>query len=162
MTATTVSQRVPAHSTTATRNRRQVDWRTRYFNWFCVSVLLVFAAIWAIPLLWAIDTSLKPDGEIALNPTHWWSSNWTFAAYRTVFGVGNIQTWYLNSFMISLLSATLSVIVCSMAGFALARTRFRGRRMLFALLAAGLLIPSQVLIVPMFKEFNAINLLNTY
>ena len=162
MTATTVSQRVPAHSTTATRNRRQVDWRTRYFNWFCVSVLLGFAAIWAIPLLWAIDTSLKPDGEIALNPTHWWSSNWTFAAYRTVFGVGNIQTWYLNSFMVSLLSAALSVIVCSMVGFALARTRFRGRRLLFALIAAGLLIPSQVLIVPMFKEFNAANLLNTY
>jgi multiple sugar transport system permease protein len=141
---------------------RTVDWRARYFNWFCASVLLVFAAIWIIPLLWALDTSLKPDAVIAAQPTSWWSGSWTFHAYQELFNIGNIQTWYLNSFVIALLSAVFAVVACSMAGFAIARTQFKGRRIVYGLIAAGLLIPSQVLIVPMFKEFNYAGLLNTY
>jgi multiple sugar transport system permease protein len=146
----------------ARTDKRVVDWRARYFNWFCASVLLVFAAIWIIPLLWAVDTSLKPDAVIASHPTSWWSGVWTLHAYEMLFNLGNIQTWYLNSFVISLLSAVLAVLVCSMVGFAIARTRFRGRQFLYGLIAAGLLIPPQVLIVPQFQEFNAAHLLNTY
>jgi multiple sugar transport system permease protein len=153
---------LPRRHAQARAKSRDVDWRVRYFNWFCVSVLLVFAAIWIIPLLWALDTSLKPDAVIAAQPTSWWSSSWTFHAYQTLFSIGNIQTWYLNSFVIALLSAVFAVVACSMAAFAIARTRFKGRRIVFGLVAAGLLIPPQVLIVPQFKEFNYAHLLNTY
>ena len=142
--------------------RPTADRRARYFNWFCASVLLVFAAIWLIPLLWALDTSLKPDGVIAAQPTSWWSSTWTVNAYQTLFKLGNIQAWYLNSFVIATLSAVFAVLACSMAAFAIARTQFRGRRAIYGLIAAGLLIPPQVLIVPMFQEFNGAQLLNTY
>jgi multiple sugar transport system permease protein len=127
-----------------------------------VSVLVVFAAIWIIPLLWALDTSLKPDAVIASQPTSWWSGSWTFHAYQELFNIGNIQTWYLNSFVIALLSAVFAVVACSMVAFAIARTQFTGRRILYGLIAAGLLIPSQVLIVPQFNEFNFAHLLNTY
>jgi len=139
-----------------------VDRPARYFNWFCGSVLVVFAAIWVIPLLWALDTSLKPDAVIAVQPTNWWSGSWTFHAYQELFNIGNIQTWYLNSFVIALLSAVFAVVACSMAAFAIARTQFTGRRIIYSLIAAGLLIPPQVLIVPQFQEFNAAHLLNTY
>ena len=138
------------------------DWRVRYFNWFCMSVLVVFGAIWVIPLLFALDTSLKPDGAIALDPTTWWSSSWTLAAYKQVTSFTDIGSWYLNSFIISALSAIFAVVTCSMAGFAIARTRFTGRRIIYGLIALGLLIPPQVLIVPMFDEFNFAHLLNTY
>ena len=145
----------------AAAGSRTVDRRARYFNWFCASVLLVFAAIWLIPLLWALDTSLKPDAVIAAQPTSWWSSAWTVNAYQTLFNLGNIQTWYLNSFVIALLSAVFAVLACSMAGFAIARTQFRGPAGHLRP-DRGLLIPAQVLIVPMFQEFNAAQLLNTY
>jgi multiple sugar transport system permease protein len=153
---------LPGRSAEVHARSRTADWRARYFNWFCLSVLVVFAAIWVIPLLWAVDTSLKPDGVIAAQPTSWWSGSWTVHAYQELFNIGNIQVWYLNSFMISLLSAVFAVVACSMAGFAIARTRFRGRRFIYGLIAAGLLIPPQVLIVPQFQEFNAVHLLNTY
>jgi multiple sugar transport system permease protein len=153
---------LPRRQAHARAKRRDVDWRVRYFNWFCASVLVVFAAIWIIPLLWALDTSLKPDATIAAQPTSWWSSTWTFHAYQTLFNIGNIQTWYLNSFVIALLSAVFAVLACSMAAFAITRTRFKGRRIVFGLVAAGLLIPPQVLIVPQFKEFDYAHLLNTY
>jgi multiple sugar transport system permease protein len=79
-----------------------------------------------------------------------------------VLSVGDIQTWYLNSFVAAAATAVLSVVICSMAGFALSQTKFRGRRLIFGVIAAGLVIPPQVLIVPMFQEFNALHLLNTY
>jgi multiple sugar transport system permease protein len=153
---------VPRRRAQARAKGRTVDWRVRYFNWFCASVLLVFAAIWVIPLLWALDTSLKPDAVIAVQPTNWWSGSWTFHAYQELFNIGNIQTWYLNSFVIATLSAVFAVVACSMAAFAIARTQFTGRRIIYGLIAAGLLIPPQVLIVPQFQEFNAAHLLNTY
>jgi len=156
-TITAGRRRAAAHA-----EKRTTDWRARYFNWFCAGVLLVFAAIWIIPLLWALDTSLKPDAVIAAQPTSWWSGSWTLHAYQLLFNLGNIQTWYLNSFVISLLSAVFAVVACSMVGFAIARTRFTGRRIVYGLIAAGLLIPPQVLIVPMFNEFNFAHLLNTY
>lgn len=153
---------VPHRRTQERAKSRTVEWRARYFTWFCVSVLLVFAAIWVIPLLWALDTSLKPDAVIAAHPTDWWSGSWTFHAYQELFNIGNIQTWYLNSFVIATLSAVFAVVACSMAAFAIARTQFTGRRIIYGLIAAGLLIPPQVLIVPQFQEFNYAHLLNTY
>ena len=100
---------LPRRRDQARANGRTVDWRARYFNWFCVSVLAVFAAIWVIPLIWALDTSLKPDAVIAAHPTSWWSGAWTLHAYQLLFDLGNIQTWYMNSFVISLLSAVFAV-----------------------------------------------------
>lgn len=162
-TAVTLVRRVHIPSALKIRRRSQhIDWRARYFNWFCLSVLMVFGAIWIIPLLWAIDTSLKPEGEIATNATTWWSDHFTLDAYRNVLKSGDIQTWYLNSFVVAIGSAVLAVVVCSMVGFALSQTKFRGRQIIFGLIAAGLLIPGQVLIVPLFQEFNISHLLNTY
>src|SRR5256885_2445189 len=160
--ATTTSALVAPVRVRTKARARTTDWRTRYFNWFCGSVLFVFGAIWAIPLIWAVDTSFKPDGEIALKPTDWWSSHFTLDAYRVVFRAGNIQTWYLNSFVISLLSAVLAIVSCSMMGFALAMTRFRGRAIAYAARAIGLTVPPQLLIVPWFQEFRFLHLLNTY
>lgn len=136
--------------------------KTRWFNAFCATVLLVFAAIWVIPLLWAAVTSFRPEGEIATNPTSWWSDNWTLDSYRSVFATGDMQTWYLNSAIVSTITAALTIVVCSMAGFALAQTRFVGRRPFTALLVTGLLIPTEAIILPMFREFQGLGLLNTY
>lgn len=155
--STARSADVPAKVT-----QSDIDWRTRWFNAFCMLVLLVFAALWLIPLLWAGVTSLRPEGEIASNPSSWWTDNWTIEAYRSIFAMGDMQNWYLNSALSSALTAFLTVVVCSMAGFALSQTRFAGRRAFIALLAAGLVLPSEAIILPMFREFQALGLLNTY
>ena len=123
---------------------------------------MLFALIWLLPLLWAVDLSLRPDGEITTNPTSWFTAHPTLAAYRYVFDSTDILTWYMNSFLTAGLSALFAVVCCSMAGFALARTRFAGRRAVLGLLLIGLLVPPQVLMVPMFQEFASIGLTNTY
>lgn len=159
MAATTIATRVDRRE----RSRvRDIDWRNRYFTFFCVSVLVVFAAIWILPLLWAVDTSLRPEGEIATKPTSWWTGHWTIGAYRSVIDNSDLTHWYVNSAITSVVTVVLSVLVCSMAGFALSRLRFAGRRFAMGLILAGLLIPVQALILPMFQEFSNLHLLNTY
>lgn len=140
----------------------RVDWRSRYFTWFCASVLVVFAAVWLIPLLWALITSFKTEGDVTVDPTSWWPSHWTVGAYRSILSQGNITNWYLNSLLIAVVNVVLTVIVASMAGMAISQTRFRGRRIIFMVIAAGLFIPPQVLILPLFSEFNLVHGLNTY
>ncbi|MGI8868617.1 MAG: carbohydrate ABC transporter permease [Mycobacteriales bacterium] len=135
---------------------------SRLFTTLCAVVLLIFAAIWAIPLLWALDTSFRPESEINTHPTSWWTSHPTLSAYHYIFANSDLATWYLNSFITATVTMILTVVVCSMAGFALSRTRMAGRRALMTLLVAGILIPGQVLILPSFQEFNAFSLLNTY
>ncbi len=160
MAVTTVRTPAARHGRSTAAGRG--DHRTRYFNFFCGSVLLVFAAVWLVPLLWAIDTSVRPEAEITTNPISWWTSHWSIDNYRQVVNATDLPSWYLNSIVISGLSAAFTVVVCSMAGFAISRTRFRGKRIMLGLILAGLLIPVQVLILPLFREFNSIHLLNTY
>lgn len=149
-------------ATATTRVKTGADARTRFFNALCGTVALLFALIWLVPLLWAVVTSLRPEGEITTHPGSWWTGHWTLDGYRQVIDSSDILVWYMNSFITAALSALLSVITCSMAGFALARTRFAGRRIVLGLLLAGLVVPPQVLIIPMFQEFTALHLTNTY
>lgn len=145
-----------------TTNALDYNGRSRGFKIFSVLVLGVFAVIWAIPLLFAVDTSLKPEGEIAAHPTSWWSSNFSLDAYSKVIDNTPILTWYLNSLIIAVLTVVLTLLVTSMIGFALAQTRFSGRGGLIALVLAGLLIPGQILVLPLYQIVQGIHLLNTY
>jgi multiple sugar transport system permease protein len=132
------------------------------FNWICFVVLLVFALMWLVPLAWAIDTSLKPNAETTKVPTTWFIENPTLESYRTTLEQGDMPKWLASSLITSAAVAAGTVITASMAAYALSRLQFRGRGFVFVLILAGIMIPGQVLIVPLFREMDAVNLLNTY
>jgi multiple sugar transport system permease protein len=138
------------------------DWRARLFNRVCVGVLIAFSLIWLIPLLWALDTALKPNAETTKVPTTWLIDNPTLESFRSVIADGDILNWYAASFITSTAVAAGTVFTGSMAAYALSRLRFRGRQLVFWVVLAGIMIPQQVLIVPLFREFDAFGLLNTY
>jgi len=123
-------------------------------------VLLAFALLWLVPIAWTVDTALKPNAETT-NPT-WAIKDPTFASFRTLFAQGDIWNWYASSFITSTLTAAATVLTASMAAFALSRMRFRFRWLIFWFILIGIMIPQQVLIVPQFKEFAGLQLLNTY
>lgn len=145
-----------------TTNPLDYNGRSRVFKIFSAIVLVLFAAVWVVPLLFAGVTSLRPESEIAADPTSWWSENFSLEAYRKVLDSTPMLTWYLNSFIIAALTVVLTVFVTSLIGFALAQTRFRGRGGVFALVLAGLLIPGQILVLPLYQIVQGMGLLNTY
>lgn len=135
----------------------------RVFDLICLGVLGLLAFAWLVPTLWALNTSLKDNGVAALGAAKVLSdTNWTLASYQDVIANGNIGTWYVASAFISIVSVVLTVFVTSLAAYALSRLRFRGRSAVLALVIGGLLIPTQVLVVPWFREFGFLGLLNTY
>ena len=155
---TTVLDRPEAGAVTATTS--QVQGRVKLFNRICTGVLLAFALLWLIPLAWALDTSLKPNSETV--KTTWMIDNPTFAAFRNTLQNTDILKWYGASFLTSALTALFTIVTASMAAYALSRMRFRFKSAIFWFVLAGIMIPSQVLIVPQFREFSSVNLLNTF
>jgi multiple sugar transport system permease protein len=125
-------------------------------------VLAVAAIIWLIPFAWAVATSLKPDPETTATPVSWTASTVTFDAYKKILDRGDILRWYFNSALVSTVVTALTVLLSSMAAFAFSRVRFRGRELLFFLIAAGLIVPFQALIVPLFEEMDTLGLVDTY
>jgi multiple sugar transport system permease protein len=135
---------------------------SRLFNRVCTGVMIAFSIIWLIPLLWAIDTAFKPNGETADLPVTWWIHHPTWASFASILRQGDIWNWYASSFITSALIVILTVFTASMAAFALSRLKFRGQGALLGFILLGLLIPIQVLIVPLFREVGGMGLLNTY
>jgi multiple sugar transport system permease protein len=146
--------------TSATAIEALADRRLKLFNRVCAGVLIALALIWLVPIAWTIDTALKPNAE-TITPT-WLIENPTFASFTTLFQQGDILNWYAASFITSTLTAAFTVLVASMAAFALSRMRFRFRRLAFWFILAGIMVPQQVLVIAQFREFSAIHMLNTY
>jgi len=135
----------------------------RTFQIVSTIVLVVFAIIWLIPSLFALKTSLTDNGVAALGASAI-LKNWnpTLLSFASLFQAGDIWNWYLASAITAVLTAVLTVLFASMAAYALSRLRFRGRNITFLLVILGIMIPTQVLIVPIFQLLNAMSLLNTY
>ena len=158
MTAIADTRRARAGAAPVTQ--AAIDRRVRLFNRCCAGVLIAFALIWLVPIAWTIDTAIKPNAETT-NPT-WWIDHPTLASFTNLLGQGDIWNWYAASFITSSVTAVCSVFTASLAAFALSRMRFRYRYLIFWFVLIGIMIPQQVLIVPQFKEFGGLHLLNTY
>jgi multiple sugar transport system permease protein len=135
---------------------------SKAFNRLAGTCVTLFALIWLVPFLWALITSLRPNDEIAANPTTPWSNNWNLDAYSYAWNTSPMGWWYVNSFIISTLAVIFTVVVCSMVAFALVNLDFRGRYVVFAIVLAGLMLPTEALVLPQFMEFRALGLLGTY
>jgi len=160
--ATGISAAAPA-AVDPNRDPNQSKASNRAFTIVSWVLLLVFSVLWLIPSLWAIKTSLTPN-EVSALGTGPILKDWdlTLASYATILSGGDIWNWYLASAFTSVVTVILTVIFASMAAYAISRLRFRGRRLVFALMLGGIMIPPQVLIVPVFEQLNLVGLLNTY
>jgi multiple sugar transport system permease protein len=144
------------------RSQDNTDVGTKAFNRLAAVCLTLFALIWLVPFAWALITSFRPDNEITSHPTRPWSNNWNLDAYSSTLSNNPIGWWYLNSFIISTLAVVFTVVVCSMAGFALVHLKWRGKYVILSLILAGLMLPMEAIVLPQFMQFRALGLLGTY
>ncbi|NGO72520.1 carbohydrate ABC transporter permease [Streptomyces boncukensis] len=123
---------------------------------------LLLAALWVLPLAYAFATSLKPQGEEVDTPLTWIGSRITFEAYEQVWEAGDLPRWILNTAYVATVTTALTVLLSAMAAYGFARTTFRGRRLLYGLVLAGIMVPPQVLMAPLFAQMLALGLVDTY
>ncbi|WP_232664964.1 carbohydrate ABC transporter permease [Pseudonocardia sp. TRM90224] len=146
----------------AERRRSAPTARPRVPRAIAFVALALMAALWLLPLAWALVTSLKSETDAAAVPaTFLPESGFTFESYANLFAAGDVVTWLVNSLVVATLVTVLTVAVSAMAGYGFSRTLFRGRRCMYAVTIAAIVVPPQILIVPLFREMLALNLVDT-
>ncbi|TDC91453.1 carbohydrate ABC transporter permease [Saccharopolyspora aridisoli] len=124
-------------------------------------VTVALAALWSLPFAWTLLTSLKPESETTEVPLRWLPSEFTLEAYRSVLATDDIWIWLFNSVLTAGMVTVLVVLLSSMAAYGFSRTDFRGRKALFGFVVAGVLVPTEVLIVPLFHEMVFLGMVDT-
>jgi multiple sugar transport system permease protein len=125
------------------------------------ALLFVAALLAAGPLLWMVSASLMSPGEANTSPPPLVPRDPSLEHYRTLFSSYNLGRYFLNSLGIALGGTVLAVLITGMAGYAFAKLRVRGREPLFKALLAGMVIPGQVAMLPMFILLREMGLINT-
>jgi len=125
-------------------------------------LLLAFGLFFVVPLVWMAVTSFKPSAE-------WLDSNWiphapTLDNFTSIFDDPTlpVRRWFLNSFVIATAFTLLILIIDSMAAYAYARMDFRGRKLLFGLLLATLVMPQIMFLIPNYITIANLGWLGTY
>jgi multiple sugar transport system permease protein len=145
------------------RTRSLVLGRSRLATVLSVVLLVIMALTWLLPLFWAVDTSFKTEAQAQSVPLQWFpDGGFTLENYRTVFERGEVPRWMLNTLLVAGSVTILTVAVCALAGYGFARTRFRGKNLLFAATIALIAVPGQILIVPLFRQMEALGFVDTY
>jgi len=125
--------------------------------------LVVLALLWLLPFLWALVTSFKSETDAAATPVSFFpKSGFTTQAYESVLSQGNIPLWTWNSLVTATAITIITLVVSALAAYGFSRLDFTGRRWLFWGMIASIIIPPQVLIVPLFYEMLTLNLVDTY
>lgn len=126
------------------------------------ALLILGTVLTLVPLLWMVSASFMPPGEANSFPPRFLPSQPTLEHYRALFTRLNLARYLFNSTLIALSVTALSLFINSMAGYAFAKFRFRGRDRIFRLLLAALVVPAQVAMLPLFLLLREMGLINTY
>ncbi|WP_202867527.1 carbohydrate ABC transporter permease [Kribbella pittospori] len=125
-------------------------------------VLLVCCVPFVFPIWWMATTSLKPLSEIFAFPPSLLPGSPTLDAYRQVFELQPFGRQYLNSLYIAVVVTVGTLAVSALAGYAFARIRFHGAGIVFMIVLTGLLVPNEVTIIPLYRMFDTLGLVDTH
>lgn len=133
------------------RNRRKdVLWLRRGGRAFEVLLLTAAALITVSPVLWAISTSLRTPAESFTEPPQWIPTHPIFGNYSAALDTVPFFRFVANSALVTGLIVIGQLITASMAGYAFAKLRFRGRATIFWIILATMMVPIQATIIPVF------------
>jgi ABC-type glycerol-3-phosphate transport system permease component len=125
-------------------------------------LFLILAFLFVIPLYWMILSSVRPQSLMFGTGINLAPTGLTLDNYGRLIAETPFARWFLNSVTQSLGYALLTVTVCALGGFALAKHRFRGRNLIFVLVLASQMLPFQLLIVSLFVEIVNLGLVDSY
>ncbi|WP_224702026.1 carbohydrate ABC transporter permease [Devosia aquimaris] len=128
--------------------------------WRYVGIAIVLL-LFALPPIWLFLSSLKSQSEIFQWPPSLWPQAPTLQSYYDTFSRANFLLYFQNSAVVAVLSAVLAVTISVMAGYALAKFRFKGDTVFFLLIMSALMVPLQIVLIPVFLVLRDLGLLNT-
>lgn len=120
------------------------------------------ALAFVFPFVWMLSTSFKYEIDVMEVPLRLIPKDWNFTNYTTVWRNSNFPSYYLNSIKVTLLTIMGELCVTTMAAYAFAKLEFRGKKTLFMLYLATMMVPGQVLLLPKYIYFSKLALTNSH
>lgn len=127
-----------------------------------ISLGIIVAVIFLIPLIWMLFVSLKPDGFSTTKPWEWFMPPYNIDNYINLLFGSQILRWIWNSFFVALITTVLTLFITSLAAFAISQMRFRYRNFIFLFFLLGLMIPGEATIIPLYEVAKSLGMIDTY
>jgi multiple sugar transport system permease protein len=133
-------------------------------RWFGIAFILGWSLV---PLYWALNISLQTDAQVGSRPAHYFPSSPTLRNFRTLLVSGGdvpsqIRQSALNIFVECAAATVVTVVLATLAAYAFARMRFRGRSVLLYGVLATMALPAYATLIPLYRIMSSFGLVNTY
>ncbi|HSH77527.1 MAG TPA: carbohydrate ABC transporter permease [Herpetosiphonaceae bacterium] len=152
----------PTYASARRRTSARPDWRSVAKLAATYTVLVVGSILFLIPLIWTVSTSLKPLDQIFVYPIKWIPEPFVWSNYPDVFRRVPFLQYTINTIIITTFGVIGSLLGSSLAGYSFARLRFPGKRWMFRIMLATLMVPGFVTLIPSFIMFKSFGWLDTY
>ncbi|HEX4203687.1 MAG TPA: carbohydrate ABC transporter permease [Ktedonobacteraceae bacterium] len=149
---------IPVKKTAVAKPRR----RLRPTDIVVYVILLLFTFTSLMPFIFSFLSSFKTFSHILDYPPSLIPNPWTLSNYATILGNGDFLRWLLNSFIFAIVVMAFNVLFSSMAGYAVSRLHFPGRKVILLVTLGVMLIPLPITMIPKFLIVNDLHLVNTY
>lgn len=126
------------------------------------AILIMGSVAFLVPFIWMLSTSLKTAGQVFSYPIEWTPDPWVWENYVTLFEAAPFGRYLLNTVVLTFFGVLGTVVGSSIAGYAFARFRFRGRDTLFFIMLSTMMVPGWATLIPQFILFRELGWLNTY
>jgi multiple sugar transport system permease protein len=136
--------------------RRRIGYTVLY------AILAIFSLFMLLPFAFALTGSLKPETEIFAIPMNWLPSAFQWRNYLLPFQQANFGRYFLNSAIVALVQTLAPLVLCSLAGYSLAKFEYPGRTLIFLFILSTIMLPLQVTIVPLFLIIKELGWVNSY
>ena len=127
-----------------------------------LALMAVLTLLWLLPAFWVLVMSFKPNAELMRSTAGFLPIPFTIENYANLLAVSSTPNWLMNSLVVAFGMTVLTLVVSSLAGYAFARIEFPGRRVLFALVLTGLMVPEQAVFIPLHVMLAGLDLHNTH
>lgn len=135
-------------------------------------ILIVLAIFFIFPLYWIVTGAFKTNASINATTPDWFPKQWVLTNFQKLFAKRSVDhlfgffgpkapaafRWLFNTVFIAVMAMILTCITATMAGYALAKKRFIGKKLLFTLIVCAMALPKQVILIPLIREMSALHL----
>lgn len=125
-------------------------------------VLFLVAAIVLLPIVWLFVSSFKSDADVISWPPSFWPKKWVFDQYQYVADAIPIFNMLKNTVIFAGSVTVISLFIDSLAAYAFARMHFKGKKVLFNIILLTMMVPFQIIMIPLYIEEYKLGILDTY
>ncbi|MFF3953328.1 carbohydrate ABC transporter permease [Streptomyces sp. NPDC001890] len=125
-------------------------------------LLSIGLLIMSAPFLWMALSAFKTPQELTASPPVWIPTEWTLENFRDLLDKLDLPLYFMNSVIVAVLVTVSNLVFCSMLGYALAKLNFAGRNKIFGLVLGALMVPGNLMLLPLFVLMSKLHLIDSY